>query len=245
MGAVLGVHEAGVLAVVGMPLAGYKGATQFRVGPLGAANWWDPNNEGLCVWAAYQPEGRVDFANSLVDMSGNGNDAGDPGGGNTPAWDAINGWKCDGLAHYLTTTFVPNDDQTQSVIVLYSNLGNAGFICGNQLGAGREFRVRPMHVFPGGRGFFYNGGSFLAAIGSGITEGTIALAGTKGYFDGVADADSCGPWTAPNARAIYIGAYQGVAPGGFCAVYIQAMAIYDCILTAPQMAVVDAAMALL
>ena len=98
----------------------------------GEANWWDPNGDGLCIWAAYQPKGAANQAASYVDLSGNGNNA---GVGVAPGWDAVNGWKFAGTNQYLTTTFIHNRDQTQTMIVQFTNVGNNGYLCGAYTGA--------------------------------------------------------------------------------------------------------------
>lgn len=82
-------------------------------------NWWDPDSEGLCSWSAYQSKGATSYTASLTDLSGNSHNAST---GVQPDWDATNGWKFDGVEDYLLTTFVPQTDATQSVLVQYTNL---------------------------------------------------------------------------------------------------------------------------
>jgi len=207
------------------------------------ADWWDPNGDGLCIWAAYQPKGAANFAASLVDLSGNGNSAGDPGGASTPAWDAVNGWKFDGGDDYLTTTFVPQNDQTQSLLVQYTTLTDTGWLCGS--------RENGDYLFlrgDNGSAAVYRNGAASVAVGPALAAGNLGLAGAQGYRNGAAEGGAIGGWGGAAATSLYIAAIHqgaGVMFGSECAVYIQALAIYDCTLTAPQVAAVAAAMAAL
>ena len=74
---------------------------------------WDPDNEGLDIWAAYEPDGAGSFAGSLQDQSDQNNDASDPGGLNTPTWAAVTGWTFDGVYDYLDKC--PNTPQGATV----------------------------------------------------------------------------------------------------------------------------------
>lgn len=207
-----------------------------------AADWWDPNNEGLCIWSAYQPKGAANFAASLLDLSGNGNNAGDPGGAATPPWDAVNGWKFDGIADYLTTTFVPQNDQTQSGIVQFTNVTNVGVAFGVHNGANRRFKIYPNRTNTTAS---YHNGRFQH-VAPPLLAGNLAVAGNQGYRTGAADGPAIGAWAGASTFPVYIGARNGIGVADFfCAIYIQAVALYDCTLTAPQVAAVATAMALL
>jgi len=217
----------------------------MKVGPgraliYGDTNpWWDPNAENLSVWAAYQPEGAASFAASLLDLSGNGNNATDPGGANTPAWDTVNGWKPVG-GQYLITAFTPQNDQSQTILIKFSNYtaGNT-WIAGVSSGANCVFAIAPAYA---GAIRYYNGQ--LLAPSLAVVAATLGVAGSQGYRNGVADGGAIGAWAGASGFPLWLLALNnlGVLAGG-CTAYIQRVAIYDTVLTAPQMAAVTAGMA--
>ena len=200
----------------------------------GAGDWWDPNDAGLCIWAAYSPEGAADLASSYLDLSGNGNNA---GVGVAPTWDAVNGWKLT-TAQYLTTTFAPQIDQSQTLIVKFSNLTNTGVIAGCYEGFNRQFRIQPDN---GSAAVLYGNGN-QALKAPALSAGNLCVAGSDGYRDGVSESIGIGGWGVATARTVFIGGMnQGSLQSG-CAVYIQKMALYDCTLTSSEVAAVYAAM---
>lgn len=226
------------MAGIGMVSAFGPGGVNGAVGGA-APGWWDPNAAGLCIWAAYQAKGVANLAASYVDLSGNGNNA---GVGVAPAWDAVNGWKFNGIAHFLTTTFVPQMDQSQTMIVQFTNR-TGGFaankICGSYGGAGLAY----FFLRSGFGGSTYcNGG--VRSLAPAIVFGNLAVAGNQGYMNGVPHGAAIAAWTAAGAAA-YIGCWNNGGPADYMPIYIQAFALYDCALTGGQVAAVEAAMAAL
>jgi len=213
----------------------------------GAPGWWDPNNEGLCVWSAYQPKGAASFAASLVDLSGNGNNAGDPGGANTPGWDAVNGWTFVSVnAEYLTTTFVPQNDQSQSMLGQFTNYGFAAaqYLCGCRGGAPTIDRWYIGMRLVAADIYYGNGG--VSNVTPTIAAGNVGVAGNSGYRNGVAEGGAIGAYGVAPTQPLYIGSANiGGGPVGPIDASIQAFVVYDCTLTAPQMLAVATAMAAL
>lgn len=207
----------------------------------GGGDWFNPSGT-LDIFAAYQPIGAADFATSLVDLTGNGNDAGDPGGGGTPTWDADNGWIFDGATQYLTTTFVPSNDQTQSVIVQYTDATtDDAYLVGCQQAAGRILGLIPLYL-TGAQVFYLNG--FGANVVTSVASGNLCVAGNRGYRNGVAEGATINAWAGETLQALYIACRNTTGtPGQFLAVRIQALAIYNVTLTAPQVATIAARMA--
>jgi len=204
------------------------------------ADWWDPNGDGLCIWAAYQPKGAANQAASYTDLSGNGNNA---GVGVAPTWDAVNGWVFNGANQYLTTTFVPQNDQSQSVIVQFTGAAAQGCLAGMyDLGTNSAFRVYGVWVVAATLRYA-NGVSINVAPP--LAAGNLGVAGNAGYRNGVADGGAIGAWAGPTVVPLYIGCVNQGGPTHYFDGEIQALAIYDCTLTAPQMAAVAAAMAAL
>lgn len=200
-----------------------------------APKWWDPLGGNLCVWAAYQPKGAADLASSYLDLSGNGNSTGP---GVAPAWDAVNGWTFDGGTQYLVTTFTPQVDQSQSMVVQFTNAADNQTLCGSyNPAAGFLIQNFATNVV------YHNGASvFVLPV---LLSGNLCVAGSFGYRNGVLDAVGIANlWTAP--FAVYIGALNlAGAPAQFSQASIQALAIYDCILDGPTVALIAAAMAAL
>jgi len=202
---------------------------------VAAANWWDPNNEGLCVWAAYAPKGAASLAASYTDLSGNSHDA---GVGAAPDWDGTNGWKFNGSSHYLTTAFVAASDQSQSIIIRYSNcVTDGGFVAGVSCGYKKQFGYQG---YPGfSLALWHNGANYMKQSFS-CAAGIAAIAGNGAYWNG-SSAGSIPAWSGSCGSVSCIGA-QGPSGGNYSAVYVQALAIYDCTLTGDQVAAITAAM---
>jgi hypothetical protein len=192
--------------------------------------WWDPWGQDWCLWAVYQPRGAASLADSLIDLSGNGNDAAI---GKAPSWDAVNGWGFDGNTTYLTTAFTPDIDQSQSVVVRYS-----GFTSNHDevLFGGYIDWYLNIRANSNGTEVSYGNGA-EAAQAPGLAAGNLAVAGDQGYRNGAADGGTIAPAGEGACAPIYIGANNnnGVADS-FAEVYIQALVIFDCTLPADEMA---------
>ena len=211
-----------------------------------ALMWWNPDGAtpaGAGCWGAYQPKGAASFAASIIDITSQGNDAGDPGGAATPTWDAVNGWKFNGVGNYLTTTFVPAGDQSQSALVQFSNVVGltTRFLFGQYDAANRQFRISPNEG--GGTVYYANGGHLQVAPN--LVAGNLGVSGNQGYRNGIADGGLLGAWGGAGVNAVYIGCRNFGGPGFYIQAYIQAMAIYDVALTAPQVLARATAMAAL
>lgn len=203
----------------------------------GVNPWWDPAGEGLCIWSAYQPKGAADLAASYTDLSGNGNDA---GVGVAPTWDVVNGWEFNGVNQYLTTTFVAHTDQSQSILVQFTNgvAADKYIFGGTRAGApycAIQLRAAAVRYWQGNQ----------VTVAPNQTTGNTAIAGNQGYRNGVANGGPMAPAAGVGVR-VYIGCRRnGVVPVDYQQAYIQALAIYDCTLTAPQVLSVVTAMAAL
>jgi len=214
------------------------------IGQDAAANWWEA--AGVAPWAAYQPKGAASFAASLTDLTGNGRDAGDPGGGATPGWGAVTGWTFDGIAQYLTTTFVPGValTQNQSMLIQFTAL-NASTGVDKLSGVIRSgVNIFGIGEQVGASTIYYNG----QTVGTGAppVAGNLAVAGAQGYRNGAADGGLIGGWSLANGQPIYIGAENNAGVAQFFASYhCTALILYDVTLTAPQVALIAAAIAAL
>jgi hypothetical protein len=217
---------------------GNFGVTFRHGGVGGAANYWDGLTD---VWAAYQPKGAASLAASYTDLSGNGNDA---GVGVAPDWDAVNGWKFNGSTHYLTTTFVPQNDQSQTMIVQFTNGVPAlvRYMCGSFGGTDSRFHLGL--TTSGGNRRQYGHGSFTTAA-TGSNAGNMCVSGSDGYYNGADEVNIAnGAFTDP--LSVYIGCrHRPTGADDFQAAYIQAFVLCSSTQTAGQIATAAAAMAAL
>jgi hypothetical protein len=207
-------------------------------GAPSSPGWWDPNGEKLCILQALQAKGAVDFASSLLDLSGNGNNATDPGGGSSPSWDAVNGWGfVSANTQYLRTGITPTAD-TWTYIAQFTNGPGSGSLFG-MLDSGKRVYILP-------NGVTYSQHSAASTQAPGLASGNLAVTGDAGYRNGISDI-SVADWQATGtAQEIYIGA---IKRSGSITNYqdcnIQAFCIYNCILTPTQVLAVATAMAAL
>lgn len=224
--------------VVGTPTAG-SGTGPTGGGPV-AGPWWDPDNEGLCLWEAWLAKGAGAYATSLLGLV-NGRNLAEVVG--APAWTDAQGWY-DFLAlggRALDTSFVPASDQSQSMIIQYANNLNANTIlCGMANSGARVFSLRCAYI---AQRYYSNGGT--VATGVNVAAGNQCVAGSQGYYNGVADGGPIGAWSSAPTFSVYIGARNNGAVQLSSNVEVIAFALYDCVLTAPQVAAVAAAMAAL
>lgn len=211
--------------------------------PTGA-DWWDPNDEGLCIIAAYQPKGAANLAASYVDLSGNGNNCGP---GVAPGWNAVNGWIfTQASAQFLVTGVVPASGW--SGLVQFTNASDPGNavsqIFGRRTG-GINLDRFGVGVFATGPIRFYLSGQQVNVATVLPLSANMGIAAQQGYFNGVAEGAPIAPWGPNGASDIYIGARNEGVARFFAEVQIQALAIYNCTLTGPQMLAVATAMAAL
>ena len=205
-----------------------------------AIPWWLSGGISAAnCYCAYQPKGAASLAASYSNLNDPGTN--NAGVGVAPTWDAVNGWIFNGSTQYLTTTFVPANDQSQMMVVQFSNVTGDGYICGVYNATGIAFSIGPSRT---GQRWYRNGET--SNPGANVLSGNMCVAGAQGYLNGAADGGWMGPWRAPTLGTVWIGCMNqsGVVFLPLAA-YIQALAIYDTTLTAPQVAAVSAAMALL
>ena len=208
----------------------------------GSRGWWDPDGDGLCCVEAHNATGAASLATSYLDLTGNGNDL---TLGTAPTWAAGTGWTFNGVNQVLWSPWVGEDDQSQSALVQYTNapgvapdglfgvINNAILAHGIALAADTGVAVS-----------YYNG--IPTAVGPAMVAGNLAFAGAAGYRDGVLDG-AIGAVVGHPVNPIAVGAIWDV--GGAVSLFfggdIQAIAFYDCALTAPQVLAIATAMALL
>jgi len=217
------------------------------LGGAGAAagNWWDPNNEGLCVVGAYQAKGAGSYANSKVNQANPGTyDLTELLG--AVAWVDGIGWQFTAINdNVFDTGWTPQNDQSQSVLCRFADRANTGRLLGTTQGgpAFDGFAIQPFIVR------YDNGaGAGKLQVAPALDTGNLGIAGSTAYRNGVAEVGAIGAWAAPSTVTVFIGGLNNVGLGTAIAEFsgdIMAVVQYDCVLTAPQMLAVAAAMAAL
>lgn len=187
--------------------------------------------------AAYQAKGAKSYLASLVNLA-------NPSTYNltttaAPTWDAINGWRGNGSSMFLETGILPSSGW--SIIVKYS-----GAPAAEARLFGEEVTNAGMSIVPRWTNelmYFVNGGQVAGAALSGAVSAVVAVAGQNGYKDGVLLTSSVPVWTTTTNRTILILARKGGSGAyEFFSGAIQAIAIYNTVLTLEQVQAVGEAM---
>lgn len=189
--------------------------------------WYEIN--GIKPAVVYKPIGALSLENSYINLvtPGTYNAA----TGEAPTWDAVNGWKFNGTSQWLTTQYTWGANKT--IIVRFTNCANAS----------RELVFNgnsTMLIRPGAfDGRSYQNGATIKVNATAVTSGIMAIAGASGYYNGSADFTDM----ENNGQASVV----TIAGNGFrwYAVYVQALAIYNAILTSDQVASLTTIMAAL
>lgn len=199
--------------------------------------------------AAYTPKAAASLAasydNNAAPANGLADGTYDAALGVAPTHNPLTGWTFNGTNQYLTTGVTPASGW--SMIIRYSGASYAsafGVLVGsrNTIGNRRFYLAKN----PGPVQLYANGGG---SVGSAFNVvAVVAIAGQQGYRSGVADGGATAAWDTPNNGVIiFIGCYNKAGPADFMAggFNILALAIYDTVLTAPQVLAVSTAMAAL
>ena len=191
------------------------------------ANWWDPNDEGLSVAAAYRainsagtpwPGGPTNYAATLVNLPFPGmNDL--TAVTNDPGWTEATGWQ-----HTITpitlldTGIIPTN--TYSIFIQFSNLVGVNTDIVGQMSpaAGDDFRIRGNWL---AQVYYESGGAIFVAPF--LLAGNLGMANQNAFRNGVAEG-IIPAWAAAATNTIYVGGANG---GNRSDIYIQAVAIYD------------------
>ena len=210
-----------------------------------AADWWDPNDEGLSVVAAYRainsvgtpwPGGPTVYAESLVNQANPGvNDLIE--GNKAVPWAAATGWGFVAEAlQYFDTGVVSIPDGTWTAFIQYTDhvMAAVAYLFGaqsNALLAGFSLRT----VLPD-RMFCYNGDLSASSNIPEMTDGNYGFSGKQPYRDGNPEPNLI-PAGVGGAMAlsVYIGAVNlNGAAANYVTMNARAFVIYDGILTDPQ-----------
>ena len=212
--------RASIAGVLGSGRGGAP-AAWYLAGGVSAAN---------CV-AAYQPKGAVSLAASYTNLANPGTYNAAPGA-TPPAWDTSYGWSISGSVSTISASISGN--QNFSVLIRFSDRTS-----GSRLGGLRSGGAYMMYLAPFWSTvtlYYYNGG-FVTA-GAAITSGVSGMAGAQPYKNGGTDGS-------PFGAATFTTNSFDIQPGMALTCKVQAVAIYNTTLTAPQVAAISSAMSLL
>jgi len=151
-----------------------------------------------------------------------------------PAFDPSIGWTFDGVAQFLKTGIVPAGGY--SVIIRYSNYQvtpNYHFIFGSWMSGARVSEIG--NLAGSGAVKYNNGGGLTDGASTFGSSGVLAVAGQIGYTAGASDAVNIPAWSGISTQDYYIGALNNNGSAAYFApCNIQAVAIYNAVLTPAQ-----------
>lgn len=201
-------------------------------------DWWlaggiDPAD---CV-AAYRAKGAASYAASLIDLSGNGNNAIEVDG-SSPGWDSSDGWSFDNTAKRLSIGF-PIDDAYWSFIIKFSDYGEDDhWLCGNWT-AQRQSGCRNRQGKHSWCNYSFNNVSEFAITLENAESGVSAAAGRDGYWNGEKKVTNI-PTDGGTGGNFYFGGRNYSL--SYLDAKIQAFAIYDTVITSTQVGLLTTAM---
>jgi len=196
-----------------------------------------------CI-AAYTPKGAASLAASYDNNAAPGNGLADgtydAAPGVAPTWGAATGWTFNGSTQYLDSGVVPTN--SYSMLVRFSNatLAQDRIICGMRESSNASSFA--FWVYSGGSGYFANSNllTFTPAA-----SGVLGMAAKEAYLDGASEGTIPAGSFSFSGSCYIGGAYTSGGPSWYYQGNIQAFAIYDTTLTAPQVLAVSNAMAAL
>lgn len=227
------------------------GVGGMGLGDLGAScpggavvPWWLSGGiAAVNCRAAYTPKGAANLAASYDNNAAPGN--GLPDGtydatlGVAPLWAAATGWTGTG-ASWLRTGIIPAAGWSAIAYATFTTGVKAPF--GGDDAANARFVV--VSDFAGGDVFYANGGFVVVAGGGHLGAGSIGIAGQQGYWNGAPQGGAIPAWAGVGLE-IYLVANNIGGSNWYSNYPIVAIAIYNTILTAPQMLALTTAMAAL
>lgn len=187
-----------------------------------------------CI-AAYEPKGAADLAASYINLANPGTYTVAPGV--SPTFNTSDGWTFNGSTQYLLAAPVAND--VYSVLVKFSNLtiGTNKCLVGayHDLANSATFAIQCNDATNFG---YFNGGIVSTITSANATSGIHAIAGKSVYKNNNTLAATIAAGTQTTALTLAIGAlyYRNTTPVSFAAVKIQAIYLYNKILSSGEIA---------
>ena len=200
-----------------------------------AVSWWLSGGISAAnAIAVYQPKGAASLAASYINLANPGTYNAAPGV--APTWASGTGWTFNGSTQYLSTGLNQADNMT--VLIRVSDWASGS--CFGSRGNPRLFFT----YFSALVMRYHWGENSLDATYR--ASGVYALAKNIAYYNGATDGTVSGTFDFSLFHPMYIGAFdRSNSADDFASAKIQALAIYDTPLTAPQVLAVSTAAALL
>lgn len=192
-----------------------------------ASNWWEAGGAPTPL-VVYQPKGAASLAASYVNLVNPGTYDAAPG--NAPGWSSGTGWVFSG-AEYLGTGL---SQGLHTWLVYFANAVSNGFAFGAEYQKAAPRWYGNILVQSRSGQPFYGGGD--------MTSGVLCLAGDYAvYKDGTLLASGSPGGTTPRTGEYYVGANNASGPQSNFIGDILAIAIWNSVLTADEVAAVCAA----
>lgn len=213
--------------------------------PVAPTSWWLSGgiSAANCL-AAYQPRGAASQAASYSNLNAPGTN--DAIVGVAPLWDMFNGWQFDGSTQYLSSVSVNGGGCT--VIIRYVDYAGStpnARIVGTATSTDSDPRLFIMPGYNSAVYYDYGGSSANLSKSPYLQSGVLAIAGIKAYRNGVLDGTLGGTWSGTNTNPLGIGAQKNATGANyFRRANVQAIAIYNTVLTDAQVLAVSDAMTL-
>lgn len=207
-----------------------------HLGSLTRDTWSDPVPSwyivpGHTCIAAYQAKGATSYTTSLINLANAG--IYDAVEGIAPSWASGTGWTFN-LSEYLQTGIVPAADQTWTLIVRVANIEQTGAYR-TALGSRSTDNIYDIRIIPLANyysRFDYGSNTNIDFVGSGI----LTLAGRNGYVDGINVCTLDVSTSVSTPRALFVGAFNAGIAAEKLKGDILAIAIYNSILNATEVA---------
>lgn len=194
--------------------------------------WWLTGgiSAANCI-IAYQPKGAASLDASYSNLAKPGTY--DAALGVAPTWSATDGWIFDGISQTLNIAYTSKNNH--SFIIRFSEADNSSnsILCAKGSG---DMHIKPRYSTSIYVQYQYSSNPMRTEPG--ITNGILAIAGTKAYRNGVDEGvtlDNVG-----STGQHWIASLAGTS--SYKAVKIQALAIYDTVLSAAQISALNTAM---
>ena len=211
-------------------------------GKIQMETWWNLNGAITGCIGAYKAKGAISQSESYINLTGNTSYNIVSNGSTGLTWDNINGWKFENEAHSILKTGITLlNNQQLSIIARFSNAatGTTTAIVPTICGAVGQYPYPEIKLSPNyaGNGVRYSNSSYSYSQPS-MLNGILAISGQYGYRNGVVDTSSIGT-AAGIIPEIYIGGrnlFGNQVDENNNMIYIQAIAIYNIVLTDQQIA---------
>ncbi len=143
------------------------------------------------VQAVYMPLGAPDPISARQNVRNNLRNTGvyTATPGVVPTWTPRAGWGFNGSSQYLTTNITPNNNQTWTMIIRFTNAtgGTSTYFAGCT-----NSGTTPALILSGRSNLRVYGNSGTVVVNTALTSGVLAVSGKQGYVNGVADGGTIG-----------------------------------------------------